>query len=318
MTSRVDQLHIPSSSSEGGTIATKDGDKPIPFLRRLIDMLQENESIISFHPGTRKGNGQDIPGRIVVHDRAKVESEILPRYFNHASFASLRRQLNYFAFSRVGKGKQKGATYCNEKVIDILDILRLKRRVVGSTIPVVQSRKFENTSEEGTTQSTNKKSPGSPTASHAVSLDPQPKAAGVVKTSKKRKKPSRKAKKIIESVVPVVHLPKKAKVQRSQPLKSSVCSKAAAAFKSNGLLVTVSPPPSDDFMKSSVVATAPQITLDLTKPPAGATQQSFDIVALTSSFSEPDLSEVKTHNTKEADVLAGCSALLALGFQPSS
>ena len=66
----------------------------------------------------------------MVHDRVKVESSILPRYFNHSSFASLRRQLNYFSFTRIGKGRQRGATYCNEGVVELLDILTLKRRSV--------------------------------------------------------------------------------------------------------------------------------------------------------------------------------------------
>jgi len=123
---------VPQGNPTHNPNQIKESEKPIPFLRRLIDMLQENESIISFNPGVRKNNGPNTPARIIVHDRAKVESDILPRYFNHASFASLRRQLNYFAFSRVGKGKQKGATYINDQVVDILDILRLKRRVVGS------------------------------------------------------------------------------------------------------------------------------------------------------------------------------------------
>lgn len=72
-------------------------------------------------------------GRIIIHDRARVESEVLPKYFNHASFASLRRQLNYFSFTRIGKGRQRGATYCNDAVIELGDILRLKRRAVGTT-----------------------------------------------------------------------------------------------------------------------------------------------------------------------------------------
>jgi len=90
-------------------------------------MLSENENVISFCPGSVK-DGQVTLGRIIVHDRIKVENEILPRYFNHSSFASLRRQLNYFSFTRIGKGRQKGATYCNEGVIVIEDILRLRRR----------------------------------------------------------------------------------------------------------------------------------------------------------------------------------------------
>jgi hypothetical protein len=99
-------------------------------------MLSENEEVISFYPGNSK-NGQVSLGRIVVHDRLTVESDVLPRYFNHSSFASLRRQLNYFSFTRMGKGRQRGATYCNDAVIDMNDILRLKRRssVGGQNAP---------------------------------------------------------------------------------------------------------------------------------------------------------------------------------------
>ena len=98
-------------------------------------MLSENDNVISFSPGSIQ-NGQITLGRIVVHDRITVENEILPRYFNHSSFASLRRQLNYFSFTRIGKGRQKGATYCNEGVIEIEDILHLRRRsaTMSSTV----------------------------------------------------------------------------------------------------------------------------------------------------------------------------------------
>lgn len=92
-----------------------------------MDMLQENEDVISFLPGSIHG-GRVSLGKIVVHDRLRVESSVLPRYFNHSSFASLRRQLNYFRFTRIGKGRQRGATYCNEGVVVMDDILRLKRR----------------------------------------------------------------------------------------------------------------------------------------------------------------------------------------------
>eukprot|EP00934_Nitzschia_sp_Nitz4_P008295 Nitzschia sp. Nitz4//scaffold17_size182527//165399//166428//NITZ4_001882-RA/size182527-processed-gene-0.31-mRNA-1//1//CDS//3329539424//8285//frame0 len=117
-----------SASSESGSRSNE--EKTIPFLRRLVDMLRENEDVISFFPGTSK-KGQNTLGRIVVHDRLKVESKVLPRYFNHSSFASLRRQLNYFNFTRLGKGRQRGATYCNVGVIELDDILKLKRRPSG-------------------------------------------------------------------------------------------------------------------------------------------------------------------------------------------
>jgi len=119
-----------TSSSEEVPYSSESTEKTIPFLRRLVDMLHpqsENDNVISFCPGSTQ-NGQIKLGQIVVHDRIKVENEILPRYFNHSSFASLRRQLNYFSFTRIGKGRQKGATYCNEGVIEIEDILRLRRR----------------------------------------------------------------------------------------------------------------------------------------------------------------------------------------------
>lgn len=67
-------------------------------------------------------------GRIIVHDRIQVEAKVLPCYFNHSSFASLRRQLNYFNFVRLGKGRQRESTYTNENVVKLDDILHLKRR----------------------------------------------------------------------------------------------------------------------------------------------------------------------------------------------
>jgi hypothetical protein len=81
---------------------------------------------------TDRKNDQSVLGRIVVHDRVNVEAKVLPRYFNHSSFASLRRQLNYFSFVRLGKGRQKESTYVNEGVVVLEDILHLKRRSAGS------------------------------------------------------------------------------------------------------------------------------------------------------------------------------------------
>lgn len=311
MTARANKLQLPSTGTDRSAMQAKDSDKPIPFLRRLIDMLQENEAIISFHPGTRKKNCQHTPGRIVVHDRAKVESDILPRYFNHASFASLRRQLNYFAFSRVGKGKQKGATYCNENVVDILDILRLKRRVVGSAIPVVQGKKFEGTVEETPKEHIeHKKPPGSPSSSHVVSLEsiPSNKTTAKIKINKKRKKPSKNSKKIINSVVPVVHLPKKVKSDMF-PLWDTFTSEIPVTSK-KGPLVLVSPSPSG-------IPMAPQISLDLTQPPAVTTSSSSTPYSQVATSTNSCSNSLNDYHIKEADVLAGCSALLALGCQSS-
>jgi len=100
-------------------------------------------------------NGQTYFGRIIVHDRARVESEVLPRYFNHASFASLRRQLNYFSFTRIGKGRQRGATYCNEGVMKLSDILRLKRRTVGASSDTNQEDDQDYVTYTSTPESSN-------------------------------------------------------------------------------------------------------------------------------------------------------------------
>lgn len=75
-----------------------------------------------------------IHGKIIIHDRNRVQSEVLPIYFNHASFASLRRQLSYFSFVRVGKNRhQSHVMYTNDAVVDLSDILKLKRRTTTAT-----------------------------------------------------------------------------------------------------------------------------------------------------------------------------------------
>jgi len=106
-----------------------DQGRTIPFLKRLTEMLQNNSELISFIPGKRLPNNVTTKGQIVVHDRNRVQAEVLPIYFNHASFASLRRQLSYFSFQRVGKGRCAGVTYTNDDVVELSDILQLKRRV---------------------------------------------------------------------------------------------------------------------------------------------------------------------------------------------
>ena len=100
-------------------------------------MIQENPEYISFYPS--KPNGP--MARIFIHDRFRVE-DILSRYFNHSSFASLRRQLNYFNFARIGRGRQRGATYVNKTVFELDDILLLKRRESSPLdVPVFKEEK---------------------------------------------------------------------------------------------------------------------------------------------------------------------------------
>ena len=121
-------------------------------------MLQNNYELISFVPG-RKYFGvygsnlqlliyhylyhhhierlpnKTILGKIIFHDCVRLQSEIIPLHFNHASYASLRRQLSYFSFVRVGKVRGlTDATYTNDNVIELSDILKLKKRLSTSSI----------------------------------------------------------------------------------------------------------------------------------------------------------------------------------------
>ena len=110
----------------------------------------------------RSINGIEAPGRIIIRDRNRLQQEVLPFYFNHASFASLRRQLSYFSFVRLGniRGRSTGpVTYINHNVYELSDILRLKRRVVGgSRSPTVSasatgsSGAFSSTPHESNTK----------------------------------------------------------------------------------------------------------------------------------------------------------------------
>ena len=82
---------------------------------------------------TGTGTRRTTPGKIVIHNRSLLQEEILPIYFNHKSFASLRRQLSYFSFIRCGKASEGKISYVNETVFELADILRLKRRSSSSS-----------------------------------------------------------------------------------------------------------------------------------------------------------------------------------------
>ena len=127
-------------------------------------MMKDNEHAMSFVTGDAKKN---IAGRFVIHDRALVEAEILPKYFNHASFASLRRQLNYFHFIREGKGRMKGATYYNDAVFVIDDILKLRRR--NEPVGATNTEKKVKPKVESSESDENETNEAAPKASSATS-----------------------------------------------------------------------------------------------------------------------------------------------------
>lgn len=86
-------------------------------------LTDNNRDIIEW--STYSGNG-----RIEVHHPARLEKEVLGRYFRHSKYSSFQRQLNYFGFRKIaGKGKMSPCSYVNEAAtVDIRSLLLMKRK----------------------------------------------------------------------------------------------------------------------------------------------------------------------------------------------
>lgn len=86
-------------------------------------LTDPNKEIIEW--STYSGNG-----RIEVHNPARLESEVLCRYFRHSKYSSFQRQLNYFGFRKIaGKGKMSPCSYVNDAAtLDIQSLLLMKRK----------------------------------------------------------------------------------------------------------------------------------------------------------------------------------------------
>lgn len=236
---------------------------------------------------------------MVVHDRARIESEVLPRYFNHASFASLRRQLNYFCFTRIGKGRQRGATYCNEGVVELDDILSLKRRPAGAAAVTSASSKATTKEEE---EEVNVEDEDSVAESKEEEED-------LITTSVST---------TANAVVPFVHLlpPKKRKtrVDHHHPLR-----KKSRFFKRHESPTAVISPVSSSQNSDDELAPRPkqQVILDLTNPSArGSSKTDYNVWKLnpiTSAFES--YTETSSHEAsfpaRDDDIMQGCVALLS-------
>jgi len=226
---------------------------------------------------------------MVVHDRARVEAEVLPRYFNHASFASLRRQLNYFSFTRVGKGRQRGATYCNEGVVELDDILNLKRRPSGaaalSSVParhISKEKQVEAPIEQPSSEEE--------TWNDAVNTN------------------------TANAVVPFVHLPpSKRKIKSDHPLR-----KRSRFLRNESPTAVISPMSSNPASEDELATPQQQIILDLTKPSTRVSSKrdfhEWKLNPIGSAFDayQPlNNSEAATSLAKDEDLMAGCVALLS-------
>jgi hypothetical protein len=236
----------------------------------------------------RKINGETCPGRIVVHDRNKVESEILPRYFNHSSFASLRRQLNYFSFSRIGKDNQHATTYFNDQVCELNDILSLRRRSVGTNAEHPGEMKKEEVITEVLQH------PVTLSASKPVHISSKKEPTPMVTCTKKK----RISKGFINSTIPVIHVHRSKKPRINvEDAESQSCNDVGSSIQRES--------------SSRVLELEQSMNHILSSP-----HSSFRLpgtVFHSVSNNSLELPEHKDPQTKDADVLDGCEALLALG-----
>lgn len=70
------------------------------FPTKLWDILEnEDPSIIHWHPDG---------GAFKIADLPRFEREIIPKYFRHTQFSSVKRQLNLYGFRLIQRGENKG------------------------------------------------------------------------------------------------------------------------------------------------------------------------------------------------------------------
>jgi hypothetical protein len=271
-------------------------------------MLSENDNVISFSPGSIQ-NGQITLGRIVVHDRITVENEILPRYFNHSSFASLRRQLNYFSFTRIGKGRQKGATYCNEGVIEIEDILRLRRRsaTMSSTVTTGAVISSISSGSKNRQRENSMEYPVVKTAATTTTASSLQMGASMDNTPSKIKRTISMSSSCSDSGDQ--QSDKKGHYGVFNIDKDNERTLHIVAPSSSRL---VSPATSPLHLPSVSPNGAPKVTLDLTVPPSRQFPSATSTTTTNSMISSDDIHHAHQNHTynEDPDVLAGCRALL--------
>jgi len=236
-------------------------------------------------------NGNVVLGKICVHDRVKVECNVLPRFFAHSSYASFRRQLNYFSFNRIGKGRQLGATYCNDKVIDLEDILSLKRRSVthncsnGLATLALASTPTPPDKLERANKGTVKENSVSSLGGGFGGCNDTSKV-GSRQISRKKRKVSSNPKRV------------------GKCHRTADCSKIhqTPCIGTTVLLKRVSPP--DPFDGEISPPVAKRISLDLTSPDSAFYQGSETFMPSSHVSADSDMEH------RDEDVLAGCRALL--------
>ena len=94
-----------------GQLSTARGKKVAPFLAQLWAILADktNMDIVRW-----SSNGTTVE----VLSRARLLSEVIPKYFKSTRFASFQRQLCYFGFEKVNSSMSEVA-YSNPKLMQL-------------------------------------------------------------------------------------------------------------------------------------------------------------------------------------------------------
>ncbi|GAB9469519.1 hypothetical protein Gpo141_00006797 [Globisporangium polare] len=147
------------------TIATK-----VPkFLRCLYDILHfEDQRILAWsHDGTC----------FQVRNVARLETEVLPKYFKHGKFTSFQRQLNNFGFHKWTKTRANVCTFshdalvrCHPSQLDAMISSYVASKVVPATtnklMPVVKRQRIEEPTSVNEVRYATKKIKSEPLANH--------------------------------------------------------------------------------------------------------------------------------------------------------
>ena len=228
----------------------------------------------------------------MVHDRSLVETHILPKYFNHSSFASLRRQLNYFAFSRVGRGRRNStvATYQNASVVEISDILKLKRRTCAGASVTSSDSDFSAVARNSSTSGDNKRQ-----SSYNRKVSPKPSKL-------------KKTKKIENGVDGFETTHTRAYLQELTP---------SVSISSFGEIHSSSPTSFTNSYESSDGSSAPpdaspRIVLDLTQPENSGSNVTNKFSSVVPKMCTMNESVKKLSSFAKEDLML-CSVLLNLG-----
>lgn len=111
----IEEMAIPDCetekpSSESNDESSKDfreslGDAARIFPGRLFQLLHDANTADFSDIVSWGATGENFR----VHDSKRFEAEIMPRYFSKAKFASFRRQLSLYGFSRITTGRSRGS-----------------------------------------------------------------------------------------------------------------------------------------------------------------------------------------------------------------